>query len=77
MSNKGLDRVASALPLPLIVTLTHSCTFKYKTHPDGLRIGHINVGTVMVANDIDLLTNSTDGIQAPISVAECNSTERR
>jgi hypothetical protein len=50
---------------------------KLEQHPDGFKIGHINVGVIMVADDLAFVSQSRQGMQTLFDVAEHNASRRR
>ena len=50
---------------------------RIEPHPDGYKIGCINIGAVMVADDIALISGSRNGIQALVNIAEQDAAERK
>ena len=50
---------------------------RLEQHPDGYKVGSINIGAVMVADDIVLMSHTGPGIQTLISVAEQDVMDRK
>ena len=49
---------------------------KLTEHPDGLHIGSIPIGAVMVADDLSLLSSTSHGLQSLINLAEQDASEQ-